>query len=249
MVWRKIAAFVAAVYLLIVVLCSCTLFWQGAVPELMNKLTKTVVFEEGARKLTSSELNIVLHEGETALLSEFTALKKADFSGSDNLDEIIAWAAANPQVSVSYDILLPDGSRVPSTASSLNFSGITNANLAEYLRCLNYLSNASQIDLGRQSTSTDPLSTDNLSQLIEAYPSVYFKYEFELLGQSCNLDVQSLDLSGISPEQVDSAAKYLGCLKYLSTINLGSEQSSGLSWDDVAKIARSAPAATLDYSF
>ena len=249
MVWRKIAAFVAAIYLLVVVLVSCTLFWQGAVPELINKLTKTVVFEEGAQKLTSGELKIVLHEGETALLNEFTALKKADFSGSDNLDEIIAWAAANPQVSVSYDVPLPDGSRVPSTASSLNFSGITNANLAEYLHCLSYLGSASQIDLGRQNTSVDPLSTENLCRLLESYPGIYFKYEFELLGQSCNLDVQSLDLSGITPEQVDETAKYLGCLKYLTNINLGNEQSSGLGWDDVAKIAQSAPAATLDYSF
>lgn len=249
MVWRKIAAFVAAIYLLIVVLCSCTLFWQGAVPELINKLTKTVVFEEGARKLSDSELKIVLHDGETTLLNEFAALKKADFSGSDNLDEIIAWAAANPHISVSYDILLPDGSRVPSTASTLNFSGITNTNLAEYLRCLNYLGSAAQVDLGRQGSSADPLTPETLSQLIEAYPAIYFKYEFELLGQSYNLDVQSLDLTGISAQQVDQVTEYLSCMKYVSSINLGNEQSSGLDWADVAKIAQSAPAAVLDYSF
>lgn len=249
MVWRKIAGFVAVIYLIIVVLCSSTLFWQGAVPELINKLTKTEVFEEGARKITSQELKIVLHEGETALLAQFDQLKKADFSGSDNLEEILAWSAANPQVEVTYDVELPDGSRASSTSTNQNFSGITNANLAEYLRCLNYLENTTQVDLGRQQTSVDPLSTDSLSQLIENYPSVYFKYQFDLLGESCSLDVQSLDLSTIHPEQVEETAKYLGCMKYLSSIKLGNEKESGLDWEDVALLAQSAPSAVLDYSF
>lgn len=249
MIWRKIAGFVAAIYLLGVVLVSSTLFWQGPVPELMNKLTKTTVFEEGARKLTSEELKIVLHEGETAMLSQFTQLKKADFSGSDNLDEIIAWRDANPQVEVLYDVLLPDGSRVSSEAKSLNFSGITNLYLPEYLRCLSYLPKATQVDLGREQTSVDPLTPDTLSQLVENYPSIYFKYEFEFLGENLNLDVQSLDLSAISAEQVDEAAEYLACMKYLTAIDLGSEKDSGLTWNDVEKIAAAAPAAVLDYSF
>lgn len=249
MVWRKIAAVVAVIYLIVVLLCSCTLFWQGAVPELMNKLTNTTVFEEGARKLSSTELKIVLHDGETAILDQFSQLKKADFSGSDNLEEILAWRDANPQVEVIYDVVLPDGSRASSEAMALNFSGITNSNYPQYQQCLSLLPKATQVELGRELTSADPLTPAVLSQLVESYPSIYFKYEFELLGQSCSMDVQSLDLSAISAGQVDEAAEYLSCMKYLTAIDLGDEKESGLSWEDVTKIAVSAPNAVLEYSF
>ena len=246
---RKIAGFVAVLYVLIVVLCSSTLFWQGAVPELFNKLTGTLAFEEGVFKTSSTELKVKLHDGETELLRDFTQLRSADFSGSDNIDEILQWASANPQVSVIYDIQLPDGSRAASNLTAQDFSGMTYGNMAEYLRCLNYLPNTSQVDLGSESASPNPLTIDALVQLIETYPNIYFSYSFDLLGQSCSLESTSLDLRGISPSDLNELGKYLKCMKKLTTIELGDESSSQLDWDDVETIAGSAPNAAINYSF
>ena len=106
--WRKIAAIFTALYLCFLVLCSSTLFWQGPVAELFAKLARTVPFEEGVVSKDADTVILKLHEGETALLAELPNLRSADFSGSDNLQEILDWAAANPQVSVMYDVALPD---------------------------------------------------------------------------------------------------------------------------------------------
>lgn len=247
--WRKIAAIFTALYLCFLVLCSSTLFWQGPVAELFAKLARTVPFEEGVVSKDADTVILKLHEGETALLAELPKLRSADFSGSDNLQEILDWAAANPQVSVMYDVALPDGTRASSNASVQDFSGMTNTNMAEYLRCLGLLKNTVKVDLGSQMSSPDPLTGEAVVQLIENYPEIDFDYEFEFRGQSMDLEATHLDLSGISDEEAAAAAGLMRCLKKLETVELGSESDGGISWDTISLMAKENRSVSFSYKF
>lgn len=246
---KKIALFVTALYLVFLVLCSATMFWQGPVPELMEKLTKTVSFEEKVLKTTSSQIAVKLHPGETEILAKFTKLRSADFRGSENLDEIIAWAKSNPQVSVVYDVPMPDGTRADSTATELNISGISSANFAQYEACLTYLPNLQRVDLGSAEGAIDCLSPEQIKYLVDKFPNVTFDYRMELMGRYVSLYEESIDLSGLTAGELEQARLSLMLMKNLKTVNLGDQNTTQLDWEDIIKLVDAKPEASFNYAF
>ena len=60
--------------------------------------------EIGGQVLSSgtTDLTILLSDGETAQLEKLPNLHFADLSGSENVEEIAAWAKAHPEVDVSF---------------------------------------------------------------------------------------------------------------------------------------------------
>ena len=246
---KKLALFVLVLYLLVLVLCSCTLFWQGPVPALMEKLTKTVSFEEKVLKTTSSSITVKLQPGETELLARFPNLKAADFRGSEALEEIIAWSRANPQVSVVYSVPLPDGAMVDSTVAELDLSGISTTNFAQYEAVLEYLPKLQRVNLGSAASAADGLSTEQIKHLIDNFPAVTFDYRMELLGRHVSLYDESIDLSGLTADMAEQARQTLLLMKNLKSVNLGDQNSTPLSWADIKNLVDARPEASFTYSF
>ncbi len=244
---KGISAVAAAVYIIILVICCASWLWQIEFGGIAAAVTNSVAFTEGNVKKDATELTLVLHEGETALLSELPALTRADFTGSDCTGEIVTWASAHPEVSVSYDVLLPSGERAAHTVTTLTITDATEATLPAYTAALEYLPAVTAVDLGQGDGGALP--ADTLAALVASRPDIAFTYSFSVAGIDCALDMSELDLSSADAEAVAAVTPYLPCLSGISAVKLGDEATSKLTWADIAAVAAACPNARLDYSF
>ena len=206
---KKLAGFVVVIYVLFLAVCSLSWLWQIPFSGVLAKVTNSVELEEGAFKKDTATLTVVLHDGETEKLSEFTSLQTADFRGSECVEEIFDWAQAHPGVTVYYDVSLPGGGKAENGAQAVNFTGIGHSTVSEYMDCLKYLPDVTAIDLGTNESSSDPLTADDLISLFESYPDKAFSYSFNIDGISYSLQDTELDLSSLKSQDVaylDNAA-------------------------------------------
>lgn len=211
--------------------------------------TPKISFTNGSFKTDVTEMTLVLEEGETELLKNFTILKKADFSGSRNYSEIADWAAKNPGVDVAYTVVLPNGLTVPHDTATLDFSGIDSATLIASVEFMKHLPDVSSINLGQAADENSALTAEALGAISAACPEAEISYSFYLHGQALTLDAESVDLTGISSEEVDTAATILSCLKNIKTVELGSSDSSKITWEEIGKLSAACPEAELFYKF
>ena len=72
----------------------------------------------------TTELSAVLTAEELSQLDQLPKLQSVDLSGSDCYAEMIAWAAAHPEVALRYTVPLPDGSLAENSAESLDLPGL-----------------------------------------------------------------------------------------------------------------------------
>ena len=215
-------------------------------PKLPSLITPKVTLTGGSFPEDTEELSVVLAAGETALLDQFTQLRKADFSGSTCYDEIAAWASAHPEVDVSYTVNFPDGSVVNNRAESVDLSGLDAAAAADAANLLLALPYVKTANLG--TVGGNGFSYDTVKLLQERLPGLELKYDVELLGQRMGPETTELDLTGATPEQLSAAITALPNLTNLQTIHLGDE-TGGIGWDTVNAIGAACPNAVLDYGF
>ena len=209
-------------------------------------ITPRVTLTAGSFPVDSEELTVQLIAGETALLDQFPQLRRADFSGSANVEEIAAWAAANPQVDVTYTVTLPDGMTVDNRTSSLDLSGLDASGAREAARLLTALPALETVELG--TVGAGGFSQEDVSVLREQLPGVDFRYSIQILGQTLGAETDSLDLSSASAEDISTVLPLLQSMPKLSTIRLGSE-GGAVTWDTVAAVNAACPNALLDYDF
>lgn len=244
---KRLAGLCVTVYVLFLVICSASWLWGISFSDVAAAVTHSVALEEGTFKNDTTDLAVVLHDGETAKLIGFTALRTADFRGSGCTDEIIAWAQAHPNVDVTYDVALPDGTRVDNHAESVSLAGVDSASLDTYMAALAKLPAVKAIDLGNGGGTA--LGADTLQALSAAHPDVSFSYSFTVGGIDCSLDTTSLDLTGIDPTAAAELTPYLTCMSALSSVALGDENGCKLTWEEIAALEKACPQADFDYSF
>ena len=211
--------------------------------------TMKVQLASGNYPIDSRELTAVLDSGETEYLYLFEKLASADFRGSSNYQEIAAWAQANPQVEVKYTVTLPDGSEYDNSTTQVDLSALPAGTAQEAAAALACLPQLNMVVLGNVGGDGSGLTLEDVAALRTALPDVGFDFTLDLLGQSVEPDVRSVDLSSLKGEQVTEAARVLACLTELEEIKLGSESSGNLSWDDIASLSGACPGAVLDYGF
>jgi len=211
-------------------------------------VTGTVILDNGSFPKKSDNITVRLNKGETTKLNGFANLKSADFSGSEDYREIIGWAGEHPQVDVTYTVLLPDGSSVSSKSAVADFSGATAETFSGYIALLEYLPNVKTVELGsnQNGVSLDP---ENISTLQSEYPQLTFSYTVMIAGKPVNLSDSSVDLRTLDPEDVSETTAWLKCMKSLESVELGSEETTKLSWADIEKISNACPNAKISYSF
>lgn len=208
-----------------------------------------ISFSAGVYPADSTSLTFILQPGETELLKDFTMLTYADFRGSTNYDEIIAWGKANPQVELKYDIRLPTGQVVEPNVSSLDLSGIDSDMLIALSEYVKYLPELKTVELGIAKDASAVLSSDALSAIKTALPDGTISYAFFLMGQELSTDAEFVDLTGIKSEDVSSTAALLSCISSMKQVELGSADSTPISWADFSVLKDACPNAEFNYSF
>lgn len=203
-----------------------------------------VDFEDKDVPVEKTEVSLVLQSGETAKLDELPALERADLSGSECYDEIIAWQAAHPDVEVIYTVTFPDGTTADNSAQSLTLGVISPDDVQLTARLAGYLPALEELDL-----SGAGLSPEGAAAIAEALPDVHIIYTCELLGQTVGLETESLDLRGASAAQLVAAADVMKHLPGLKTVQLGSELENPLDWETLTALVQGCPQVDFEYGF
>lgn len=233
---------------LLVLLCLSGPYHEpdGSVKPLFG--TAKVQLSSGRYPADARELTAVLQSGETEALSLFKNLVAADLSGSECYEEIAAWAQENPGLLVKYTVTLPDGSVHSNDTTSLDLSAMPVGDVDRLCRALQALPKLSRVKLGTVGENA-AISLSDAAALRSALPEVEFDFGLSLMGQSVAPDAEKLDLSALMPDQVQDAAAVLSCLPNLKEIELGSQDSNSLSWEDIGLLAAACPKAKLNYRF
>ena len=203
-----------------------------------------VALSSGNYPKDTETLTAVITPADLTQLDSFPALRSADFSGSSCYAEIVSWAKQHPEVQVTYTVALPGGQVLPSSAETVDLSGMNTADADEAARLLSFLPNVKTVDLGTAQAGS-VLGTEELAAFAAACPNAELKYSLSFLGQELALNQSELDFSSLTSGQVNEAASVLRCMNQVSKIRL----SDSLNLDDVALLHEAAPDAVLDYNF
>ena len=193
--------------------------------------------------------NLVLHivPSDLPLLESFPSLTSVDFTDSACTAEIADWEAAHPNITVTYQVSLPNGQTVSNTTESVDLSGITSSEIAAAAESLRLLPKLTSVELG-VSPSGAGLSADELAFLQEACPNAVLHYALNLAGMQVSLSDTELNLTSLPKDQVQTAASVMRSMSDLRIVHLGTE-GGAFSWEDIAAFHTAAPNAVLDYTF
>lgn len=192
---------------------------------------------------TQESLTAVLTEENFSQLDRYESLKTLDLSGSTCYGLIEEYAAAHPEVDITYTVDL-GGCTAENTAEALTLEegGYEYSALLENLR---YLPDLTSVKLPETA-----LDTKELLALINTYPSVKFDYSKELAGTVVCCGDSEVDLSALGSGEVNEAASLLSSLPSLRYVELTpASGQSALSMDDVALLQCAAPNAVFHYCF
>ena len=178
--------------------------------------------EIGGQSLSpdTTDLTAVLSAGETAQLDKLPNLHFADLSGSENVEEISAWAKAHPDISVKYTVTLPDGTVLPSDTRSVDFSAASGSDALAAAPALSLLQNLKILKLGRERSS---VSWDDIRKLREFLPETSFQYSFDLYGKSCDLSGSTLNLFHTPvDDNAEKVDRVMACMPQLTYVDMDS---------------------------
>ena len=197
---------------------------------------KPVQFAAGEIAPDTTELSIVLQSGETELLAKLPQLQSADFSGSVCLDEIIAWAAANPQVQVKYTVPLANGTVLEPQAESADLSQFSGEQIRASVDMLKFLPELRSLELGVERPGLD---WEDIGLLQETFPDVKLKYVFNLYGLDVELENTQINLSHVPVEDGGAAVKE--AMAHMPNLVYLDMDSCGVSNQDMAAIRDAYP--------
>ena len=205
------------------------------VAEAVNTVPQ-ISFAAGTVSADATELRMPLAAGETALLSQLPNLIAADFSGSADEAEIVAWARLHPEVECYYTVTLPNGEVLDSGTRSYDMSALSAPEceaMAEKLALLPQLKN---VRLGKEGGAHN---WESLRQLRARLPGVAFKYGFTLYGKECDLSDFSINLSHVPV--TDNAAALRQVIPLMSALNYVDMDTTGMSNQEMEKLRAEFP--------
>lgn len=166
-----------------------------------------------------------------------------DMRGQTDYEQILKYIADHPEETVLYDVTLGGETYAPDVQELTLAAG--SAAFDELMANLKYLPNVSKISL----PETD-LTAEQIAALKESYPGIQVEYTVVLGDQVLEMDVQELDLSWITPEEIDAVAEKLAMLPGLNRVELMDAQGvSALGVTDVKKLQDACPGVFFQYSF
>ena len=196
----------------------------------------------GNYPITSETISGKIKSSDLQMLGHFAELKEADLRGSDCMEQIAAWAEANPQVQVKYDVRMPNGETLDNNVTELDLSSYSSVDVPALCDALEHLKSVTSVKLG--AVGGTGMQMADVKSLKEKLPGARFEFSFDLNGSIISPDAESLDLSGIGSDSVDDALAVAACLDRLTSVKL----SSAFTLDDIAALTKDNPNVTIDYA-
>ena len=190
-----------------------------------------------------TEVTMVVDEITISKLDNYPSLKKADLTGSTCYAALAAYAKAHPEVEVIYTVSVGSGTiSANDTEATLNDGTYDFEKLLENLQ---YLPNLKSLTL--KATRLNIVQMDAL-QL--AYPDVDISCTIRLNGVEMGPETVTLDLSSMTPEQVDIYAQRLAMLPNLNRVELmKADGKCNLTTADIQKLQDALPNVTFNYIY
>lgn len=204
---------------------------------------KTSLPEETVKETLVESVTMVVTEDTIAQLEEYPGLKRADLTGSTCYDAIEAYVRKHPDVEVVYTVALGGVEVSPDTdVLTLKPEEYTFEALLENGKHLPKLTSLTLPE-------TD-LTGQQLTELQACLENTALVYTVCVLDREFRSDAEELDLSGLTPEQVEEAAQKLEMLPNAQRIQLMKEDGTcALKVADVALLQQAAPQALFLYTF
>lgn len=203
---------------------------------------ETTVPETDPREVME-ELAMVVTVDNIRDLEYYPNLKKLDLSGSTCYAAIEEYRRSHPDVDVTYTVTVGKASFDSQTTEIVLKAKDADCN--EMLSELQYLHQLTSLSL-----PGTKLTTMELDAIAEAYPNLTIEYTIQLLDREYPEDVEELDLSAMTPDDLDDATYALSRLNNLKYVELMNDSgSSKLSKSDVKKLVDAAPNTVFHYIF
>ena len=159
--------------------------------------------------------------------------------------EIAAYMEANPKVKVRYTVTLEGESPLSVTNEDTALVLTEEAQLSSLVSQNEYLQQLETLDL----TALD-LTAQTLAEAKAAFPQTQLSYAaVSFLGKTYPADTKTLDLSTVTPEQIDEAMVGLALLPELEAVDLnGGETYSPVALADASRLQSAVPEVPFTYS-
>lgn len=184
-----------------------------------------------------------LVEEDLEMLVYFPKLTAVDATACEDQTVLELLKAAYPELNVTYFVDL-GGIVYPPDTKELTLDEGT----YDYETLMQNL-----VHLPELSSLTFPNTTLTLAQLDEIklmYPGIRLSYTVSFRGQETDPSVTEMNLSDLTPEEVEQVAKELAFFPQLQTVELMDDSGrSALSLTDVQTLQEAAPTATFHYTF
>lgn len=190
-----------------------------------------------------TEYAMIAQSGDLVKLDEYPNLTYVDLRGSTCYDEILTYAQANPNVTVRYNVQLGQKRfNQDATDVALNGYEVSYSDLSDNLQ---YLPDVRTVHINQIE-----LKSDELKALKESYPQIRFTYSVEIADQRYDHTVSQLNLSRLSPTDIEKTIDRINLLPKLADVQLmDASGSSKLALSDVKKLVDGCPSVRFDYSF
>ena len=211
----------------------------------------TMVFTLSACQLFAHDYKEDVHEyamiisdgSELAVLEQYPNLEYVDLRGSTCFEDILEYAAANPNVKVRFNIPL-GAQNVNLDVENLTLVGSDGA-FGDLISNLKFLQKLQKVHLDQIS-----ITKEQLDELKAAYPHIDFTYTVKLGDKLFDPSVTKLDLSQISSEDAQIALAALGHLPNLRQVDLvESSGKTNLSVADCNALMNAYPHIDFHYKF
>jgi len=177
-------------------------------------------------------------------LDVYVNLQTLDLRGSDCYEAIESYIASHPQVKVTYDVAVA-GQRYSPDVELLKLEDGA-YDLDELLNVMKHLPRLAGLELPRTT-----LTADQLASITETYPNLDLSYTIVLFDQEVGPELTELDLSGLTPAELDeNLLEKLRLLPGLTTIRLmAADGTTQYAPTDVKNLMDVLPGVAMDYSF
>lgn len=203
-----------------------------------------VPFQDGTIPSDVAGITITtLTERDIIQMDYFTQLTAVDATACTDYEQLEALKNYRPDLAVNYSIDL-GGAKVSADSQelTLNTGDFVYDTLVANLPHLK--------DVQSVLFPKAQLTQEQVAQLAETFPEITFDYTVELLGKEYASNTTSLDLSDMTPDQVDAAAASMHMLSSLETVELmKGDGTTNLGLADVKKIQEAVPNAKFHFTF
>ena len=211
---------------------NCEITW--IVPFQGRKIQNTV------ESISVSALTL---EDAELLAAYFPNLKTLDASQSTDYGVLEVLQAQMPQVEVIYEIPLGGKSFAPDTTEVV--LEVEDYDLDTMMTNLVHLPRLQSLKL-----LDAALTEEQMQALRDAYPKVAINRVVRILGQEYSPDITQLDLSSMTPDQMETVLGKLSLLPELTDVNLmAADGTAKLAFEDVKVLMENLPDAVIHYSF